>query len=215
MEVSFMVTAFASNVSPSEIGSSDSYNKNQTQRLLKSRYEQTSTPGASLPAKPLRVLVIDNHFDGNRILSKLVNMWGHNCRAAFNGTSGLEVAEEFRPEVLILDILMPQMDGIELSKLLRQQTCFKETLIVVVTGCTDSQRRIQSEEAGIDLYLIKPISPHLLKAVLTNEAEHLAISRKPTLRSLSTVAWLPQSNFPSYRDISAVPNHEPLVALAT
>lgn len=208
-----MVTTFASNVSPNEIGSSDSYNQIQTQLLLESRYDQSTNSEGCPGTNSLRVLVIDDHVDGNRILCKLVDFWGHSCRAAFNGASGLELAEEFRPEVVILDILMPQMDGIELTKLLRQQPCFSETLIIAISGCTDTKLRIKSEDAGIDLYLIKPISPGLLKTLLT--AEHLAKEQQATLRSLSTVAWLSQFKIPSYGDMPAVRHYEPLVALTT
>jgi CheY-like chemotaxis protein len=215
MEVSFMATAFASQISPCEIGNSDSYNELQTQRLTTLRYKKTSPPIQTPIAKSLRVLVIDDHRDGNRILNKLINLWGHHCRPAYNGASGLGVAAEFRPEVVILDILMPQMDGIELTSLLRQQAGFSKTLIIAVTGCTNTLLSVQSEQAGIDLYLIKPIGPNLLKNVLQSEAAYLATAERTTLRRLSTLAWLPLSSSPHYRDTSATPNHESLVALAT
>ena len=117
----------------------------------------------------LRVLVVDDNRDAADSLTVLVGMWGHEVRTAYNG-SAIHAVPVFQPDVIVLDIGMPKMDGNSMARLLRQQECYDDTLIIAVTGYHDEARRLLSREAGIDHYLIKPVDPRVLEALLLVKA---------------------------------------------
>lgn len=160
-----------------EIGGSDAYNELQLRRVMAMRYEPIHETSVGIPADLLRVLVVDDHQDGAKIMAMLVKIWGHDCRRAHNGVAGRALADEFQPDVILLDILMPNLNGIDLVVQLRQQTCFQDTLIIAVTGCTDANHRQQCEDAGVDLYLVKPVMPMIMKSLLNLESAYVARSR--------------------------------------
>ena len=113
----------------------------------------------------LRVLVIDDNKDAADSLSLLVKLWGHDVRTGYNG-SAAALIPVFRPDVILLDIGLPKMDGNQMARKLRQQDDFKDTLVIAVTGYHDEANRILSKEAGIDHYLIKPVDPGVLEKLL-------------------------------------------------
>ncbi|MDZ4659518.1 MAG: response regulator [Bythopirellula sp.] len=172
-----MSTELTKDSLPGEIGSSDAYNRFQLRRVMDSRYEPITETSVGISADLLRVLVVDDHHDGAKIMAMLVNAWGHDCRRAHDGVAGLALAAEFQPDIILLDLLMPNMSGIDLAVQLRQQACFQNTLIIAVTGCTDGSHRQQCEDAGVDLYLVKPVSPVILKSLLCMESAYVARSR--------------------------------------
>ena len=90
-----------------------------------------SLPGGG---RSLRVLVADDNRDAADSMSLLVKMWGHEVRQTYDGAAALEMAAAYRPDVLLLDISMPKMDGCQLAKQLRRQTRFTETLLIAITG---------------------------------------------------------------------------------
>jgi PAS domain S-box-containing protein len=115
------------------------------------------------PAPRRRVLVVDDNEHLARSLARLLErMHGQEVRVAHDGTSALELAEEFHPELILLDIGMPDMDGCELARRLRSQPEFAQTVLVALTGWGQAEDRRRSEEAGIDRHLVKPIDPDIL-----------------------------------------------------
>jgi CheY-like chemotaxis protein len=122
----------------------------------------------------LRVLVADDNRDAADSLSMLVTLWGHHVRAVYDGTTALQMASAYRPEVLLLDLGMPNMDGCRLARQLRRQAGFKDALLIAVTGYSDSAHRRLGEEAGFDLFLIKPVDPSAMEKLLRHEQDRRA-----------------------------------------
>ena len=121
-------------------------------------------PQPSLPptekAKPtgpsLRVLVVDDNVDTVTTLSMLVQESGHEVRTAYDGTSVIEAALDYRPNVVLLDIGLPGLNGLEVAKRLRQQPTLKNIVLVAMTGYGQESDRKRSQEAGFDYHLVKP-----------------------------------------------------------
>jgi two-component system CheB/CheR fusion protein len=115
-----------------------------------------------------RILVAEDCKDTALSLTMLLRHWGHETRAVYNGTDAVEAAAEFAPNVAILDIGLPQMDGFAVASALREQYRPEELLLVALTGYSQPEFRRRSLEAGFDHYLIKPIDPDVLKALLAH-----------------------------------------------
>jgi two-component system CheB/CheR fusion protein len=114
----------------------------------------------------MRILVVDDNRDAAESLTTLLCVWGHDARAALNGASALEIAPEFAPSVVFLDISMPRMDGYEVARRLRRIPALQHALLVAVTGYGRDDDRRKAEEAGFDLHVTKPIEPSLLPSLL-------------------------------------------------
>ena len=128
----------------------------------------------------LRVLIVDDHRATANTLSTLVGIWGHEVRRAYDGVTGLSLAAAFRPDVLLLDILMPDVSGFEVAMQVRRQNRFKDCFLIAVTGRTDETHRCQCYEAGVDLCLIKPVVPSHMQTLLTLESQHVRSRRMRT-----------------------------------
>jgi PAS domain S-box-containing protein len=126
---------------------------------------------AAEPARPMntrRVLIVDDNVDAATTLHLLLRSLGHETAVAHNGMEALKVAAEFHPEIVLLDIGMPGIDGYEVARRLRS---IKEHLkIVAVTGWGQEADRQRSREAGFDLHLVKPVEPEDLARALRNGA---------------------------------------------
>jgi CheY-like chemotaxis protein len=107
--------------------------------------------------KSRRVLVVEDNLDSARSLSDLLVIWGHQVRIAYEGPAALETALAFRPDVALVDIGLPGMNGYQLARLIRTQPTLKETLLVALTGYGQEEDRRQAEEAGFDRHFTKPI----------------------------------------------------------
>ena len=199
-----MSTKLKNSICPFDVGNSDTYNQLQIDRVAQVRYQPTAKPLADLAENSLRVLIVDDHRDGTKILAMLVNAWGHDCRVAFDGATGLESAADFQPDVVMLDLAMPNGNGIELTAQLRQRACFTHCLIVAVTGCTDAGTKMQVEDAGANLFLIKPVCPAVLQTLLSMEAAYLASSQPTTTLPPSSVP--PTSRQPVPLKVIRVPS---------
>ena len=107
-----------------------------------------------------RVLVIEDDIDNARTLVALLKSEGHQAHYAINGYAGMTVARAFGPEVVILDLGLPGMDGYEVCARLKQQA--KKPKVVVVSGYAAMPDRERSKAAGCDLHLAKPADPKQL-----------------------------------------------------
>jgi len=106
--------------------------------------------------------VADDDPDGMESLAILLRAAGHEVRVAPDGPSTLEVANDFRPHVIFLDLGMPGMDGYETARKLRQMDGLEKTLLVALTGFGRALDRQRANDAGFDEFLVKPASPKLL-----------------------------------------------------
>jgi PAS domain S-box-containing protein len=128
--------------------------------------------GASAPELPpcamrRRVLIADDNADAADSLAMLVELDGHEVRVAHGGRAALEVAEEFRPQVALLDIGMPDLTGYQVAEALRQEAWGRTIELVALTGLGQDQDRRRSKAAGFDRHLTKPIDMDELTGMLS------------------------------------------------
>ena len=123
----------------------------------------------SLPRQ--RILIVDDNVQAADSLGRLLSgVFGQDVRIVYGGESALQMAESFRPEVILLDLEMTGMDGYEVAMLLRDRSECSRALIVAVTGWGHEEDRRRSREIGFDQHLVKPVTAKDLKALLT---EHI------------------------------------------
>jgi len=113
-----------------------------------------------------RVLVVDDNPDALKSLSLLVSLMGHEVRQARDGVEALEVAEEFRPEVIFMDLGMPRLSGFDAAQRIREESWGQELLLVATTGWGQDDDRRRTKEAGFDHHLVKPILPLHVRELL-------------------------------------------------
>jgi PAS domain S-box-containing protein len=117
------------------------------------------------PAKR-RILIVDDNVDAAVALSSLLKKYGHDVLEVHDGTEAIKAFEGFRPEIVLLDIGMPGMNGLEVARRLRQRNRSPRVLIIAITGWGKTEDEMVSREAGFDLHLVKPVEEaELLKAV--------------------------------------------------
>ena len=123
----------------------------------------TPAPSAAVAAAtatqsggPLRVLVVDDNVDAAEMLALLLQASGHDVRMAHDGLATMQAALEYRPNVVLLDIGLPGMDGFEVAKQLRKQAALGDVVLVALTGYGEAVARQRSLEAGFDHHLVKP-----------------------------------------------------------
>jgi CheY-like chemotaxis protein len=117
-----------------------------------------------------RVLVVEDCPDTAATLAILLRLWGHVTCEAHSGPEAVQAACEFEPDVAILDIGLPKMDGFEVATQMRRQ-CGENLLLVALTGYASQEYRERSYQAGFDHYLVKPIMPDALRELLAGECQ--------------------------------------------
>jgi len=127
---------------------------------------QPPTADGSLPsgASSLRVLIVDDNRDAADSLAMLLRITGNEIRTTYDGLEALQVASDFRPEVVLLDIGLPKIDGHEVAQRLRREAWGQRICLIAVTGWSDESDRARSRAAGFDHHLVKPLdTSHLAK----------------------------------------------------
>jgi putative two-component system response regulator len=122
------------------------------------------TPAIHPVPRRSRVLVADDTESVRSLFRKLLLADGHDVVSAPDGAAALDAVHEHRPDVVLLDVAMPEMDGLEVCRRLKADPATRLTPIVLVTGQTDLADRIRGIEAGADEFLSKPVHPHELRA---------------------------------------------------
>ena len=110
------------------------------------------------PSQAKRVMGVDDNVDAAESLAELLALKGHQTRAVTEPRAALEMAPDFAPEVVLLDIGLPEIDGFEVARMLRQMPCTRHSLLVAVTGYGQAEDRKASSAAGFDHHLVKPVS---------------------------------------------------------
>src|SRR4051812_46089607 len=113
-----------------------------------------------------RILIVDDNDDGRVPLAKWLESLGHEVREARDGIEALALAPSFKPEVILLDIAMPPLDGFEVCSRLRAVERGKHVLIYALSGFGSHEHRCHAERAGFDGYFLKPIDLQLMSKVL-------------------------------------------------
>jgi diguanylate cyclase (GGDEF)-like protein len=114
----------------------------------------------------IRVLVVDDDASLRAMLKALMNQAGHEVFEATNGQQGFEMALDLRPHLMVVDWMMPQMDGIELTRALRQTKIGRGIYVLILTGLEDEEKLVEAFEAGVDDYMTKPLKARVLAARL-------------------------------------------------
>jgi two-component system, chemotaxis family, CheB/CheR fusion protein len=120
-----------------------------------------------------RVLVVDDNVDAAESLGMLLKMSGQEVSVAHNGHDGIQQAREFRPELVLLDIGMPMMDGYEVCRRLRQDTCTQDAVVIALTGWGLEEDRQRALEEGFDHHLVKPVELQTLMKLLEDLDQEL------------------------------------------
>ncbi len=118
------------------------------------------------PARLLCILAVDDHRDTTDSLHQLLTLWGHRPLAAYDAATALETALAEKPDVVLLDIGLPGLNGWELARRLRGEPTLEGIVLIAVTGYGQRADLERSRAAGIDHHLLKPVEPDLLQRLL-------------------------------------------------
>jgi CheY-like chemotaxis protein len=119
------------------------------------------------PAEPAgrRILVVDDNVDAAESLALLLRLMGNEIRIAQDGLEAVEAAGAFRPQLVLLDIGLPKLNGYDAARRIRQQSGH-DVVLVAVTGWGEAEDRLRSKEAGFDHHLTKPVAENVLRDLL-------------------------------------------------
>lgn len=124
------------------------------------------------PEQPgrLRVLVVEDDADSADMLSTLLALFGHQVRVERDAAGGLQALAEFLPDVAVLDIGLPKMDGYEMARRVRRTDGFENLPLIAISGWGTSEDVERAHQAGFDHHLTKPASPDRLESLLKDIA---------------------------------------------
>jgi CheY-like chemotaxis protein len=123
--------------------------------------EETKTGRSAVGAGTLgvkrRILVADDNPDVVESFQIMLRILGHDVQTAQDGLEAIEKAEKFRPDVIVLDVGMPMLDGYETATRIRQQPWSREVVLIAVTGWGNEKDKLKSAAAGFNIHLVKPV----------------------------------------------------------
>lgn len=128
--------------------------------------EGAERSAASTQAKSRRVLVVDDNEDAAQMLAMLLELWGHDVRMAHDGIDAVEEAEKFLPQLVLLDIGLPRLNGVDACRRIRAASWSQDMVIVALSGWGQEGDRQKTKEAGFDDHLIKPVDNQALSSAL-------------------------------------------------
>ena len=117
---------------------------------------------------PRRILIVDDNRDSAESLATLLSLTGNQTRTAFDGLEAVEAAEAFQPDLVLLDIGLPKLNGYEVCRRIREQAWSHGMLLVALTGWGQEEDRSRASDAGFDEYLVKPVAYAALKKLLAS-----------------------------------------------
>ena len=133
--------------------------------------EPASSELKTAPAR--RILVVDDNEDSAESLTILLSLAGHETHTAYDGLEAIEAAETFKPDVILLDIGLPKLNGYEVARKIREQPWGQAMVLVALTGWGQEEDRRRSREAGFNHHLTKPVDP----LALTNLLARLSLAQ--------------------------------------
>jgi PAS domain S-box-containing protein len=141
-------------------------------RLPRTARPQTLAPeGAGVTSPPRNVLIVDDNADAATTLAALLNSMGHETRTAFSGAEALEQLQTFEPEVVLLDIGLPAMNGYELAQRLRSNPKLKSGRLIALTGYGHTEDRQRALAEGFEEHLVKPVDVQTLERILSGSTK--------------------------------------------
>jgi len=123
-------------------------------------------PAAGAASRPRRILIADDNRDSADLMAMLLRLGGNEVQIAYDGEEAVSKADGFRPEVVLLDIGMPRLDGYEVAQRLRTRPWGREMVLIAATGWGQEEDRRRSAETGFDAHLVKPVDPDALLQLL-------------------------------------------------
>ncbi len=147
--------------------------------LMVSKSSKEAKPSETvLPSSPTaRVLVVDDNVDAAESTGMILRLSGHDVQVAYSGQSALEMAVEYQPNVILLDIGLPEMDGYEIARRLRQRPQLSKVWLIALTGYGQDSDRQRSQEAGFDYHMVKPIDSEELEELIAKLTKEPRSSR--------------------------------------
>jgi CheY-like chemotaxis protein len=139
-----------------------------TLRALADRCDSAPAPGAAIPDETLtrRILVVDDNIDSAEVLGTLLEQLGHEVFVAYTGARAIEVAHERRPDVILLDLALPDVSGYDVARTLRRDSQLAGVRIIGLSGFGGDEHRKRALEAGLDDYVVKPVAMESLSPLL-------------------------------------------------
>jgi CheY-like chemotaxis protein/anti-sigma regulatory factor (Ser/Thr protein kinase) len=126
---------------------------------VKATKGRTVRDDAPAPKSALRILVADDNRDGADSLSDMLQMMGNDTRTAYDGEQAVGAAAEFRPDVVLLDIGMPKLNGHDACRRIREQPWGQGMVLIALTGWGQEEDIRRSQDAGFDRHMVKPVDP--------------------------------------------------------
>jgi CheY-like chemotaxis protein/anti-sigma regulatory factor (Ser/Thr protein kinase) len=117
-------------------------------------------------AEKRRILVVDDNENAAKVLGMLLTALGNDVRTAFDGFTAIELAESFLPEIILLDIGMPKLNGYETARRIREQPWGKSIVLAALTGWGQEEDKRRTRESGFDHHFVKPVEPAILQKLL-------------------------------------------------
>jgi CheY-like chemotaxis protein len=119
------------------------------------------------PEPAMRVMLVDDHVDCAVSMGRLLRLLGYDVRVALDGLLALSCAEDFRPEVALIDLSLPGLDGFSVARRMRTLDATRTTRLIAMTGWATKECEWRTREAGFELHLLKPISVQSLAHALS------------------------------------------------
>ncbi len=133
--------------------------------------DRPSAKGNGTADRGRRVLVVDDNADAADSLGQLIELLGHEARTAYDGEAGVAAAAAFRPDLILMDIGMPKLNGYDAARRIRAEGWGKDTVLVALTGWGQEGDRQRSADAGFDHHLVKPVESAALMKLLAGRPD--------------------------------------------
>ena len=127
-------------------------------------------PVTQTATRRFKILVVDDNHDSALSLAMMLSIMGHDTRTAHDGESAVSTAETFLPDVILLDIGLPKLNGYEVAQRIRDTSWGAAMYLIAVTGWGQDEDRQRSSEVGLNLHMVKPVEPSALEQVLASLA---------------------------------------------
>lgn len=124
-------------------------------------------PSGNPGPRRFRILVVDDNHDSALSLAMMLSIMGHETRTAHDGESAVSTAESFLPEVVLLDIGLPKLNGYEVASRIREKAWGESMFLIAVTGWGQEEDRQRSSEVGLNVHMVKPVEPAALERLLS------------------------------------------------
>ena len=133
---------------------------------------------ARLP-NPRRLLIVEDHPDVAESLALILRCDDHEVRIAHDGPAALQALTRFKPDVVLLDVGLPGMDGYQVARRMREEALDSRLTIIALSGFGQAGAHSQSIQAGCDAHLVKPVHPNVLRSLLDSEIPSLSYVFNP------------------------------------